>query len=74
MLWHADPVITYQLARDEQEQKVLAHVRRTEARKQLRGMIPAVLGQLGDLLVNAGERLRRRAQLASPLASDGFGF
>ena len=71
---NADPVITYQLARDEQEEKIMDHVRRTEANKQQGGMIPTVLGQIGDLLVNAGERLRRRAQMASSLASDGFGF
>jgi hypothetical protein len=74
-MWHADPDITYQLARDEQEKKISDHVRRTQARKQKQGgMISTVLGQVGDWLVGAGEALRRRAQTASPLASDGFGI
>jgi len=74
MLWHADPEITYQLAREENEARILDHVRRSKARKQSGGMISALLGQVGDLLVGAGERLRRRAQMAAPFASDGLGI
>lgn len=68
MLWHADPVVAYQVARSEQEEKILAHVRRSEANKAERqqrrnrpGPLASLLGSVGDLLVDAGERLQRRA-------------
>ena len=72
-MWHADPELTFQVAREEQERQIEDHVRRQYARKQKRGgVVPTVLGQVGDLLVGAGERLRRRAQMSTPIVTGGF--
>lgn len=74
-MWHTDPDIVYQIVREDQERKIADHLRRIQARRQKQtAMLPTILGQVGDLLVGAGERLRRRSQMSSPLTSSGAGF
>ena len=63
-MWNSDPLMIYQVERDEQEKKILDHMRRCEARRAKRGrrsMVATVLGGLGNLLVGAGQRLQRQA-------------
>lgn len=75
-MWLGDPEITYQVARVEQEMKVVDHLRRKAQRGQRPGssMGNALLGQVGDVLVGAGEWMRRRAQVKAPLARNGLGY
>lgn len=68
MLWHADPEISYQMARDENELRIADHMRRSIARRTKRqhqvhqpGIVESILGAAGNLLISMGERLQRRS-------------
>lgn len=68
-MWHSDPELTMQLERERQEAMIRQHQQRQAARRAKGGntMVRTILGLVGDALVNTGERLRRRSQMAQEL-------
>lgn len=71
-MWYTNPDLTYQFARERQEQLLADHLKRNAARRPntMSPLINALLERTGDLMLAWGISMRRRARLAASRRSN----